>query len=140
MCNSPPSTGKTDPVIQAPAGEKMNRAALAISAIYQLTQGVVLRSLPPAPIRPRGICVSGLNPFGASLSIPTVPPIGLTSASPQIRVQPLTCPGLITFDLTPLGPSSTAMTALRASTPAFAADTWAWYGVPRVCKFAEIWR
>ena len=31
-------------------------------------------------------------------------------------------PGAITFDLTPLGPSSTANAADSASTPAFAAD------------------
>ena len=34
---------------------------------------------PPSPIRPKGICDSGLNPFGASFSIPSVPPIGLES-------------------------------------------------------------
>jgi len=33
MCNSPPSTGKTVPVIQDAAGEKRNTAALAISAV-----------------------------------------------------------------------------------------------------------
>jgi hypothetical protein len=36
----------------------------------------------------------------------------------------------MTLDRTPRGPSSTARTLERASTPAFAAETWAWYGVP----------
>jgi len=39
---------------------------------------------------------------------------------------PETHPGPMTLDRTPLGPSSTAITALRASTPALAALTCAW--------------
>src|ERR1700730_16782513 len=38
-------------------------------------------------------------------------------------------PGAMTFDRTPRGPSSTAMTAESASTAAFAAAQCAWYGV-----------
>lgn len=36
----------------------------------------------------------------------------------------------MTLDRTPRGPSSTAITALKASTPALAADTCAWRGDP----------
>lgn len=83
MCNSPPSTGKTVPVIQEAEGEKRNMAALAMSAVPLAIAALAYRSRdsPPSPIRVRGICVSGLNPFGASLSMPTVPAMGLASAS-----------------------------------------------------------
>ena len=39
-------------------------------------------------------------------------------------------PGAMMLERTPLGPSSTASTAENVSMPAFAADMWAWYGVP----------
>jgi len=39
-------------------------------------------------------------------------------------------PGAMTFDRTPQGPSSTAITRERASTAALAEETWAWYGRP----------
>lgn len=53
-------------------------------------------------------------------AIPSVPPIG---------------PGAMTLDRTPRGPSSTAITALKASTPALAADTCAWRGDPGASKW-----
>ena len=38
--------------------------------------------------------------------------------------------GAMIFDQTPQGPSSTAITRDRVSTPALAEETWAWYGRP----------
>lgn len=43
-------------------------------------------------------------------------------------------PGEITFERTPLGPSSTASTRESASMAALAADTCTWKGVPFECR------
>ena len=51
----------------------------------------------------------------------------LRRAMPSV---PLIGPGEMMLERTPRGPSSTAITALKASTPALAADTCAWKGVP----------
>lgn len=60
--------------------------------------------------------------------------IGLGASFEERRVKPSVSPigpGEITLDRMPRGPSSTAITRERASTAAFAADTCAWYGVPK---------
>lgn len=46
-------------------------------------------------------------------------------------------PGAITLDRTPKGPTSTARTLDKASTAAFALETWAWYGIPSHRKGAS---
>lgn len=57
----------------------------------------------------------------------SIAPSGARRDIPSVSAM---APGAITFERTPRGPSSTAMTLLRASTPAFAAETWACSGEP----------